>query len=81
VESVNEPDGRRPEREERIAPHEIELIRYRTAKTTLQFRLLTGELLEGKIRWYDHNAIQIVQEDKSEITVLRQAIAYYKTRS
>jgi len=81
VETVSEIEGRRPDREERIAPNEIELIKYRTGKTTLQFRLVTGELLEGKIRWYDDMAIRIILEDKSEITVLRQALVYYKTRS
>ncbi len=78
---VNEIDGRGSNREERIAPHEVELIKYRTGKTTLQFRLSNSELFEGKIRWYDDYAIRIVLEDKSEVTLLRQAILYYKTRS
>ena len=81
MDNVNEFEGRRPDREERIAPHEIELIKYRTGNTKLQFKLSTGELLEGKIRWYDDSAIRIIQEDKSEITILRQALVYYKTRS
>jgi hypothetical protein len=81
VESVDDIEGRRPAREERIAPNEIELIKYRTGQTSIQFRLVTGELLEGKIHWYDEQAIRIVLEDKSEITILRRALAYYKTRS
>ncbi len=78
---VNESEGRGSNREERIPPHEVELIKYRTGKTTLQFRLLNSELLEGKITWYDDQAIRIVREDKSEVTILRQAILYYKSRS
>jgi hypothetical protein len=81
VDLLNESEGRSPNREERIAPHEIELIKYRTAKTTLFFRLSNSELIEGKIVWYDDVAIRIVQEDNSEITLLRQSILYYKTRS
>gem|GEM_PF-6427651 len=81
MDNVNEFEGRHPDHEERIAPHEIELIKYRTAKTTLQFKMITGEMLEGKILWYDEQAIRILQSDKSEITLLRQALVYYKTRS
>jgi hypothetical protein len=81
VETVNDIEGRRPDREDRIAPNEVELIKYRTSQTTLQFRVVTGELLEGKIRWYDDLAIRIVQPDKSELTLFRQSLVYYKTRS
>ena len=80
MEPLNDLEGRRPDREDRIAPNEIELIKYRTGKTTLQFKLLTGDLLEGKIVWYDDLAIRIIHPDKSEITILRHALAYYKTR-
>ena len=81
MDNINDFEGRRPDREERIAPHEVELIKYRTAKMTLQFKLLTGELIEGKIVWYDETSIRIIQEDKSELTLFRQHLVYYKTRS
>ena len=69
------------ERIERIALHEIELIKYRDNRTVLTVKLISGETLEGAIRWYDSVALRLVQPDRSEITVYRQAIAYYKTRS
>jgi hypothetical protein len=81
VETIDEMEGRHPTREERIAPNEIEIIKYRSGQTLLQFRLLTGELIEGKIQWYDDLTFKIIQVDKSEITILRKALAYYKTRS
>jgi hypothetical protein len=76
-----ETEGRKSDREERIAPHEVELIKYRSAKTTLQFKLLSGETIEGKIVWYDEIALKIQLPDKSDLTLLRTAVAYYKTRS
>jgi sRNA-binding regulator protein Hfq len=69
------------EREERIGPREVELIRYRDNRTPLQFRLVNGETIEGSIRWYDHTALRIVQPDRTELTLLLHAIIYYKTRS
>ena len=72
--------GPRPlheERYERIPQHEIELIKYRDNRTHLVIALLSGEKLEGAIRWYDDKAMRLVQSDRSEITVCRAAIAYY----
>ncbi len=66
------------ERYERIPLHEIELIKLRDNRTALVVKLVTGETLEGAIRWYDDHAIRLIQSDRSEITVYRQAIAYYK---
>ncbi len=68
------------ERIERIALHEIELIKFRDNRTALVVKLVTGETLEGAIRWYDPVALRLVQSDRSEITVYRHAIAYYKAR-
>lgn len=68
------------DRHERIALHEIELIKYRDNRTPLVVKLLTGETLEGAIRWYDDRAMRLVLADRSEITLCRQAIAYYRTQ-
>ncbi len=65
--------------EERIAPSEIEMIKYRDNRTALVVKLLSGETLEGAIRWYDERALRLVQADRTEITVFFQAIAYHKT--
>ena len=75
--------GPRPQHEdryERISQHEIELIKLRDNRTPLQLKLLTGEMLDGAIRWYDDKVIRLVQSDRSEMTVNRSAIAYYQTR-
>lgn len=67
--------------EERISPREVEIIKFRDNRTPLVIKLVTGETLEGAIRWYDNCALRLVQSDRSEITVYLQAIAYYKTRA
>ena len=68
-------------REERITPREVELIKYRDNRTALVVKLITGEILEGAIRWYDATALRLVLPDRMEMTVNRQAIAYYKART
>lgn len=67
--------------EERIALSEIEMIKYRDNRTALTIQLITGETLEGAIRWYDERALRLVQADRTEITIFLQAIAYYKARA
>ena len=66
--------------EERISQREIELIKYRDNRTVLSVKLVTGESVEGAVRWYDDRAIRLIQTDRSELTVYVQAIAYYKPR-
>jgi len=67
-------------REERISLREVELIKYRDNRTALVVKLLSGEALEGAIRWYDDQAVRLVQADRTEVTVYLQAIAYYRAR-
>lgn len=67
--------------EERIALSEIEMIKYRDNRTPLVVKLVTGETLEGAIRWYDERALRLVQADRAEITVFLRAVAYYKTQT
>ena len=67
-------------REERISPREVELIKYRDNRTMLSVTLLGGETLEGAIRWYDDQALRLVQADRAEVTVYLQAVAYYRAR-
>ena len=69
------------EREERIEPSEVELIRYRDSRMPLEFALVNMTTIEGTIAWYDRSAIKIVQADRTEITVRLNAIVSYKTRS
>ncbi len=65
-------------REERISPREVELIKYRDNRTALIVTLLNGEALEGAIRWYDDQALRLVQADRTEVTVYLRAVAYYR---
>jgi len=67
-------------REERISPREVELIKYRDNRTMLSVTLLGGETLEGAVRWYDDQALRLVQADRTEVTVYLRAIAYYRAR-
>lgn len=66
--------------EERITQHEVELIKLRDNRTPLLIKLMSGEELEGAIRWYDDRALRLILADRSEMTVLMHAVAYYKTR-
>jgi sRNA-binding regulator protein Hfq len=61
-----------------VSPHAVELIRYRDNRTPLIFKLVTGDEFRGAIRWFDDTAIRIVQEDRSEVTLYQQAIAYFR---
>ena len=45
--------------EERISPREVEIIKYRDNRTPLLVKLVTGEVLEGAIRWYDDRALRL----------------------
>lgn len=66
--------------EERITQQEVELIKLRDNRTPLLIKLMSGEELEGAIRWYDDRALRLILADRSEMTVLIHAVAYYKTR-
>ena len=67
-------------REERISPREVDLIKYRDNRTALTVTLLSGEVMEGAVRWYDEQALRLVQADRSEVTVYLHAVAYYRAR-
>ena len=67
--------------QERISPREVELIKYRDNHTALTITLLSGENLEGAIRWYDERALRLVLADRSEITIYLHAIATYRSRT
>ncbi len=67
-------------REERISPREVDLIKYRDNRTALVVTLLNGETIEGAVRWYDDQALRLVQADRTEVTVYLHAVAYYRAR-
>ena len=60
--------------------HAAELIKYRDERKTLQFTLVGGENVEGVIRWFDDEAIHIVGPERTEVTLFKHAVAYYRAR-
>ncbi|MFM5888335.1 MAG: Hfq-related RNA-binding protein [Dolichospermum sp.] len=50
-------------------------------KITVEFRLMTGDLITGQVFWQDHNCISIFNANNEQITLWRQAIAYMKPLS
>ena len=70
-----------PPDQERVSSREVELIKYRDNRTALTVTLLSGETLEGAVRWYDEMALRLVLPDRSEVTVYLHAIATYRARA
>jgi host factor-I protein len=50
-------------------------------KITVEFRLMTGDLITGRVFWQDHNCISVFNANNEQITLWRQAIAYMKPLS
>ena len=46
--------------------------------TTVELKLMSGELLTGKIGWQDQNCLCLLDENKQPVIVWRQAIAYLR---
>lgn len=49
--------------------------------TSVEFKLLTGDVLIGKILWQDGYCVCIASEDSQQTTIWKQAIAYIKPKS
>ena len=64
--------------DERLSPREVELIKFRDNRTPLAVTLMSGEKIEGAIRWCDHVAMRLVQADRTEVTIHLHAVAYYR---
>ena len=47
----------------------------------VELKLLTGDLLTGKISWQDQNCLCIIEQSNQPITVWRHAIAYVKPKN
>ncbi len=57
-----------------------ELNKYKKDKRLLQFKLMDGEEIQGRVNWFDNFNIGISaadKEDVKEMTILKHAIAYY----
>lgn len=46
--------------------------------TEVELKLLTGDLLTGKLRWQDKNCLCLMGEDEQLILVWFHAVAYLK---
>jgi host factor-I protein len=49
--------------------------------TLVQMRLLTNELLTGRVRWQDQHCICLLDDTDNPIVIWRHAIAYIKPES
>lgn len=47
----------------------------------VELKLVTGDLLAGKIRWQDSHCISLTDQYDQDTIVWRQAIVYLKPRS
>lgn len=50
-------------------------------KPNVEIKLLTNDLLQGKILWQDHNCICMQDNQGESILIWREAIAYVKVKS
>lgn len=48
---------------------------------SIELKLLTGDILTGKILWQDPQCLQIADSSGQKTTIWKQAIAYIKTQS
>jgi host factor-I protein len=44
----------------------------------IQLKLLTGDILTGKVLWQDSQCVCVVDENSQKTTVWKQAIAYIR---
>ncbi|OKH23008.1 RNA-binding protein hfq [Hydrococcus rivularis NIES-593] len=50
-------------------------------KREVELKLVTNDLLMGKILWQDSNCICLVDENEQQILIWRRAIAYLKPKA
>ncbi|WP_341730535.1 RNA-binding protein hfq [Microcoleus sp. EPA2] len=48
-------------------------------KQQIELKLVTNDVLVGKIFWQDNNCICVLDDSEKQILVSRQAIAYIKS--
>lgn len=49
-------------------------------ETEVELKLVTGDLLAGKVRWQDNDCLAMVDQYDQSTIVWRQAIVYLKPR-
>ncbi|MBD2665065.1 hypothetical protein B6N60_04717 [Richelia sinica FACHB-800] len=50
-------------------------------KATVEFKLMTGDLIIGKVFWQDHTCISVIDANNEQFTIWKQAIAYSKPQT
>ncbi|MBD2435997.1 Hfq-related RNA-binding protein [Nostoc sp. FACHB-110] len=46
----------------------------------VEFKLVTGDLLRGKILWQDPSYVSIADENSQQTTISKHAIAYFQPK-
>ncbi|GEM_PF-731221 len=64
-----------------VQRHNAEMIRYRDERKPMTFTLVDGSKLEGAIRWFDDEALCLVDANRDEVTVFKHAILHYRPQS
>ncbi len=64
-----------------VQRNEAEMIRARDERRAIEFTLVNGAVMEGIIRWYDDDTICIADENRSEVTVYKHAILYFRSKA
>jgi host factor-I protein len=49
--------------------------------TPVELKLLTGDVLTGRVLWQDPQCVCIADENSQQTTIWKQAIAYIKPKS
>jgi len=59
-------------------PCVAELEKYVREKTRLEFWVATGDRIFGKIRWFDEEAIALIDDAGDAVTLLKSSVIGYK---
>ncbi|MBX9769800.1 MAG: RNA chaperone Hfq, partial [Candidatus Obscuribacterales bacterium] len=62
-------------------PSVAEMQRLIREQAKVEFHLVNGDKLAGKIRWFDEHAFSLVIDGQDPMTVLRQAVMAYRVVS
>lgn len=65
--------------QENKGPSIAELQRFIREKTQLEFILVNGQKIAGRLRWFDEEGFSVVQTDESHITLLKSGVIGYRS--
>ena len=67
--------------QEHKGPSVAEMQRLIREQAKVEFHLVNGDKITGKIRWFDEYAFSLVADGQEPMTVLRQAVMAYRVVS